>query len=154
METNNFKKKKLKLSTNQQQESYEHAKICYIYKQNFEDKYTEDKKCHIVREDYHHTREYRGAAHSICNLKYSVPKEILIGLHNVPNYDKSFYHKSVRRRIWRTIYLFKGKYWKILNFFSSTLNWWEKERNHRNYVLPITIHSHCKINRNLVVKSC
>ena len=99
METNNFKKKKVKLSTNQQQESYEHAKICYIYKQNFEDKYTEDKKCHIVREDYHHTREYRGAAHSICNLKYSVLKEILIGLHNVPNYDKSFYHKSVRRRI-------------------------------------------------------
>ena len=32
-------------------------------------------------------REYRGPAHSICNLKYSIPKEILIMFHNVSNYD-------------------------------------------------------------------
>ena len=34
------------------------------------------KKYFKVRD--HYTGEYRGAAHSICNLKYSVPKEIPI----------------------------------------------------------------------------
>ena len=37
--------------------------------------------------------EYRGAAHSICSLKYSVPKEILIDLHNGSDYD---YHSSIK----------------------------------------------------------
>ena len=40
----NFKKKKLKLLTNEQHKSYENVKICYICKGIFEDKYTEDKK--------------------------------------------------------------------------------------------------------------
>ena len=40
----NFKKKKMKLSTNKQQESYENAKICYICQKKFEDKYAKDKK--------------------------------------------------------------------------------------------------------------
>ena len=30
--------KRIKLFTNEQQESYENAKICYIYKKKFEDK--------------------------------------------------------------------------------------------------------------------
>ena len=31
----------------------------------------------IVRDHCHYTGEYKDAAHSICNLKYSVPNEIL-----------------------------------------------------------------------------
>ena len=58
------------LSTNKQLESYENAKICYICKENFEYKYTKDKKYHKVRDHCHYTGEYIGAAHSICNLKY------------------------------------------------------------------------------------
>ena len=42
----NFKKKKMKLLTNEQQESYEKAKICYICGIKFEDKYINDKKYH------------------------------------------------------------------------------------------------------------
>ena len=34
----------MKLLTKEQQESYENAKICYIYKEKFEDKYAIDKK--------------------------------------------------------------------------------------------------------------
>ena len=43
--------------------------------------YLEDKK-YKVRDHCHYTVEYRGAAHSICNLKYSVPKKIPIVFHN------------------------------------------------------------------------
>ena len=35
----------------------------------------------------HYTGENKGAAHSICNLKYSIPKRILIAFHNGSNYD-------------------------------------------------------------------
>ena len=35
----NFKKEKMKLLTNEQWESYENAKICYICKERLEDKY-------------------------------------------------------------------------------------------------------------------
>ena len=36
--------KKTKLSTKKQQKSCENAKICYIYKRKFENKYFKDKK--------------------------------------------------------------------------------------------------------------
>ena len=39
--------------------------------------------------------EYRGAAHSICNLKYSAPKEIPIVFHNGSNYDYHFMIKEL-----------------------------------------------------------
>ena len=40
----NFKMKKMKSVTKEQQESYENAKICYICKEKFENKYLKDKK--------------------------------------------------------------------------------------------------------------
>ena len=39
--------------------------------------------------------EYRGAAHSICNLKFSVPKKIPIAFHNASNYDYHFIIKEL-----------------------------------------------------------
>ena len=46
-----------------------------------------DKKCCKIRDHCHYTWEYRGDAHSICNLKYSVLKKIPIDFHNGSNYD-------------------------------------------------------------------
>ena len=43
----------------------------------------------------HHTREYKGAPHSICNLKYSVSKRIPIAFHNESNYDYHFIIKDL-----------------------------------------------------------
>ena len=37
----NSEKKKMKLLTKQEQKSYENAKICYVCKQKFENKYLE-----------------------------------------------------------------------------------------------------------------
>ena len=65
----------MKLLTKEHQESYENAKICFICKEKFENKYFKDKKYRNVRDHCHYTGEYRGAAHSICKLKYSVPKK-------------------------------------------------------------------------------
>ena len=42
-----------------------------------------------------YTGEYRGAAHSICNLNYSVHKKI-ITFHNGSNYDYHFIIKELK----------------------------------------------------------
>ena len=55
-----------------EQEPYENAKVFYICKEKIENKYVKDKKYGKVRDHFHYTREYRGATHNICNLKYSV----------------------------------------------------------------------------------
>ena len=86
----NVKNKKMKLLTNGQQESYKNTRICYICKEKFENRYLKDKKYRKVADHYHYTEEYRGAAHSICNSKYSVSKRIPIVFHNGSNYDYYF----------------------------------------------------------------
>ena len=70
----NLKKKK-KLLTKEQQESYENAKICYFCKEKFLKNHVKDEKYCEVRDHCHYTGEYRGTAHSKCNLQYNVPKK-------------------------------------------------------------------------------
>ena len=69
-----FRKKKMKLLTKEPQESYENAQICYICKE----KLLKGEKYCKVRDHSHYTGEYRDAAYSICNLKFSLPKKIPI----------------------------------------------------------------------------
>ena len=88
-------RKKKKLLTKEQQEIYENAKIYYICREKFEDKHVKDKNYCKVRDHFHYTCEYRGAAHNICNLKYNVPKKIPIVFHNGPNYDYHFIVKEL-----------------------------------------------------------
>ena len=45
----------MKLLTKEQQESYENAKICYIWKEQFENKYLKDKKYFKVKYHCHYT---------------------------------------------------------------------------------------------------
>ena len=72
----------MKLLKNKQEESYENAKACYICKEKFEDKYAKDKTYCKLRDNSNQNGEYRGAAHSICNIKYNIPKEITLVFHN------------------------------------------------------------------------
>ena len=65
----NFRKKKMKFLTKNQQESYENAKICYIWKEKFVKKYLEDKKYRKVRDHCRYAGQYRVAGQNICNLK-------------------------------------------------------------------------------------
>ena len=78
--------------TKEQQESYENTKICCICKEKFENKYLKYKK-YKVRDHCYYTGEHRGAAHSICNLKCSVPKKIPIVFNNRSNND---YHSIIK----------------------------------------------------------
>ena len=43
-----------------------------------------------VRDHCHYTGKCRGAAHSICNLRYRIPKEIPVVFHNGSTYDYNF----------------------------------------------------------------
>ena len=53
------------------------------------------KKYYKVRDHFHYTGKYRGAAHDICNLRYKIPKEILIVFHNSSTYDYHFILKEL-----------------------------------------------------------
>ena len=57
-----FLLKKSKLLTKEQQESYENAKICYICKEKFKNKYLKDREYRKIRDHCHYTGKYRGAA--------------------------------------------------------------------------------------------
>ena len=58
-----------------------------------------DKKNRKVRDHYHYTGEYRGAAQSICDLKYSIPINISIVFHNGYNYDYHFIIKVLAEEL-------------------------------------------------------
>ena len=64
-------------------------KVCYICKKEFSTN-DDNKKYHKVRDHCRYTGEFKGATHSICNLRYKTPKEILIVFHNGSAYDYHF----------------------------------------------------------------
>ena len=66
------------------------ATVCYICGKRFPQMFVDGKKYRKVRDHYHFTSKYRGAAHSICNLRYNVPKETPVVFHNGSNYDDQF----------------------------------------------------------------
>ena len=89
----NYEKKEMILLTDEENKSYEEQKVCYIYKKEFStDKNDKNafKLYRKVRDHCHYTGKFRGAAHSICNLRYKTPKEIPIVFHNGSTYDYHF----------------------------------------------------------------
>ena len=48
------------------------------------------RKYQKVKDHCHYIGKFRGAAHSICNLRYKVPKNIPIVIHNGSIYDYHF----------------------------------------------------------------
>ena len=50
-----------------------------------------------VRDHCYYTGKYGGAAHSICNLRYKIPKEIPAVFHNGSRYAYHFIIKQLAR---------------------------------------------------------
>ena len=60
----------------EENKSHKKQKICHICEEKFcmdkdDENYKNKRK---VKDHCHYTGKFRGAAHSICNLKYNVPK--------------------------------------------------------------------------------
>ena len=55
------------------------------------------KLYHKVRDHCHYTGTFRGASHSICNLRYKTPKEIPVVFHNGSTYDNHFIIKRLAK---------------------------------------------------------
>ena len=90
----------------EENKSYEEQEVCHICKRKFfldendenendENENDENenvkkfKKYRKVKDHCHYTGKFRGAAHSECNVKYQVPKNIPIVIHNA-GYDTHF----------------------------------------------------------------
>ena len=56
-----------------------------------------------VKDHCHYTGKFRGAAHSICNLRYKVQRKIPVKIHNVSKYDYHFIIKELAEE-------FKGQF--------------------------------------------
>ena len=77
---------------------YAEQKVCNTCKRRFS--IDKDKKHHKVTDHCHYTRKPRGAAHSICNLRYKTPKEIPIVFHNGSTYDyQSIINKLAKKNL-------------------------------------------------------
>ena len=98
---NEFQKEKVKLSTKEQQESYENVNICYMCKEILKKYIWKIKnivKVEVINIIYQNIedienieiRDIENIAESICSLKYSIPKNIPIIFCNESNYDYHF----------------------------------------------------------------
>ena len=84
------------LLTEDEKESYKNQKLCHICEKEFCTD-NNNKEMRKVRHHCHYRGEYRGGAHSKCNLNYKIVKEIPVPFHNGSLYDYHFIIKySVR----------------------------------------------------------
>ena len=84
--------------TDDKNKSYEKEKVCYICKKEFCTNKNAEKEFelkHKVRDHCHYTGKVRGAAHSICNLIYKIPRDIHVVFHNGSAYDYHFIIKQL-----------------------------------------------------------
>ena len=59
----------------------------------------EFKRMYKVRDHFHHTGKFRGAADSSCNLNYKITKEIPVVFHNGSTYDYHFIIKQLVKKV-------------------------------------------------------
>ena len=92
--------------TDNENKFYEDQEKRHICQKEFCYDKNEKKKFKIyqkVRDHCHYTGKFRGAAHSICNLRYKVPQEIPVKIHNGSKYDYHFIIKELAEE-------FKGEF--------------------------------------------
>ena len=78
------------------------------------------KKHHKVRDHCYYTGKFRGAPHSIFNLRYKTPKEIPIVFYNNSTHDNHFIIKELLK-------IFEGQFECL----------WEKTEKYITFSVPI-----------------
>ena len=91
-----YEQKEMMPLTDEEKESQKNQTICHICEKEFcIDKNNEEfKLMQKVRDHCHYTGKYRGAAHSICNLRYKIKTEIPLVFHNGSTQD---YHLIIEK---------------------------------------------------------
>ena len=69
---------------------YQDAMAYYICRKRVPKKFAKDKNYRKSSDHCHFTGKCKGAAHSICNLRFNVPNKIPVVFHNGSNYDYHF----------------------------------------------------------------
>ena len=92
-----FEKKKMFPLTKEELKSHQDAKVCYVWGKCFLKNSSNDENYQKIRDHCHYTGKYRGAAHSICNLKFNVPNKISAIFYNSSNYDYYFIIKKLAK---------------------------------------------------------
>ena len=100
---NNFEKRKMLILTKNELKLHQDATACFIQGKTFPKRFTKGKNYRKGRDHFHFTRKYRGAAHSICNLRFNVLNEIPVVFHNRPTYNYNLITKELENE-------FKGQF--------------------------------------------
>ena len=78
----NLPKKEMIPLTELEWKSFREADVCWLCRKEFG-----EGKLFKVRDHFHYTGKFRGAAHNSCNLKFQRPKFTPVFFHNLQNYD-------------------------------------------------------------------
>ena len=73
-----FEKKKMQPLTKEDLKIHQDARNCYICGRRILKKLVKNKSYWKVRDHCQYKGKYRGAGHSICDLKFNVPNKILV----------------------------------------------------------------------------
>ena len=108
--------------TDEQFENFIRADKCHICEKPFNLKPDEQVIIEIkVRDHCHLTGQFRGAAHPTCNLKYQIPKNIPLIIHNSKGYDSHFIIKYLNDKIFKKCDLIPKNSQQVLSFtFDNT----------------------------------
>ena len=91
-----FEKKEMIKLTQEEQYKHDSRKFYFLSKKTF---FEDAKNYYIeVRDHFHYTGKYRGAAHRICNLMFNTPREIPVIFHNGSSYDYHFIIKGLTEK--------------------------------------------------------
>ena len=93
MEIINYNEEEMIPLIDEEIKCYKGQKVYHICKNSFVTMKIIKKEFKLfqkVRDHCHYTGKFREADHSICNLRYKIPKEILIVFHNGLTYDYHF----------------------------------------------------------------
>ena len=99
--------------------SHQDAKACYICGKRILENLDKCKNYQKLRNHWHYTGKYRGAAHGICNLKFNVSNETLAVFRNGSNYDYHFMIKELLKEFEEHFKCLGKKNRKIKIFFCS-----------------------------------